>query len=237
MKHRFATIVFLVLLPIVLAPHVTAQPLSKRIDNLPLYGQPNIERSAEMRKLDEEFIATAVAGLGTRERASDAWWAEGERFVAERNFDYAMRRYNQAWLLNPSGFKPWWGIARVLMESGRPDEAQMFFARAISLVNDKFQEPAVITDAANSYVAIARRSEDAQAKHEMFAKADELYAKALVVDPEYGNAYKRSAMSFYYQGKYAAAWKMLREAERRPSVVVPRAFVDDLARAMPEPSK
>ena len=42
----------------------------------------------------------------------------------ERNLDFAMRRYNQAWLLNPSGFKPYWGIARVLMESGRPDESQ-----------------------------------------------------------------------------------------------------------------
>lgn len=72
-----------------------AQCLTKRIDNLPLYGQPQVERSAEMMKLDDEFIARALEGMKTRERASDAWWAEGEDYVAKKNYDYAMRRYNQ----------------------------------------------------------------------------------------------------------------------------------------------
>lgn len=236
MLPRSASIIALLWLFTLSATPASTQPLSKRIDNVPLYGQPSIERTAEMRKLDEEFIAEAVAGLGTRERASDAWWAEGERFVSERNFDYAMRRYNQAWLLNPSGFKPYWGFARVLMESGRPNESQVYFDRAIALVNDKFQEPALLTDAANSYVAIARRSDNAETRRSMFVKADDLYAKALVLDPEYGNAYKRFAMSLYYQGKFGAAWEMLREAKRHPNVDIPRTFIDALSRAMPEPA-
>lgn len=64
-----------------------------------------------------------------------------------------------------------------------------------------------------------------------------MYARVLRVDPEYGNAYKRYAMSLYYQGSYADAWKNLREAEKQPNVDVPRAFVEALKRAMPEPTR
>jgi tetratricopeptide (TPR) repeat protein len=215
----------------------STQCLTNRIDNVPLYGQPQVERSVEMKKLDDEFIARALAGMKTRERASDAWWAEGEDYVAKQNYDYAMRRYNQSWLLNPQNFKAYWGIARVLLECARVDESKVYFSKAISLVNDKYQEPALLTDAANAIVLAARRASDGDNKRAAFAEADALYARVLKVDPEYGNAYKRYAMSLYYQGSYADAWNNLREAEKRPNVGVPRAFVEALRRAMPEPAR
>ena len=213
------------------------QQLTKRIDNLPLYGQPGIERSPEMRRLDDAFIAEAVAGLGTRERASEAWWAEGERFAAAGNFDYAMRRYNEAWLLNPNSFKPYWGIARVLLESDRVEESKLYFSRAVELVDDRYQEPALLCDAANAHVFSAKQSTDPEAKRASFAEADALYAKALKLDPEYGNACKRYAMSLYYQGAYAKAWGMVHEAQQRPGVEIPPGFLEALAHALPEPAR
>jgi len=202
-----------------------------------MYGQPQIERSSEMRRADDEFIARAVEGFGgSRERASDVWWAEGERFMSERNFDYAMRRYNQAWLLNPRSFRPYWGFARILLECDQFAESQTHFAKAIELVDDRYQEPAVLTDAANGLVFAARSAPDDDAKKIAFAKADDLYKRALLVDPEYGNAYKRYAMSLYFQGAYADAWKYLREAQKRRNVDIPPAFLRDLKRAMPEPA-
>ena len=65
-----------------------------RIDNIPMYGQPEIERPKMLKKVDEAFIKKASSGFGTREEASKAWFAQGERFLSEGNLDYGMRRYN-----------------------------------------------------------------------------------------------------------------------------------------------
>ena len=83
-----------------------AQALANRIDDVPMYGQPDTERPASLKELDEKFIAEAVAGAGSREAASDTWWRQAEEFFAQRNFDLAMRRYNQARLLNSKSFRP-----------------------------------------------------------------------------------------------------------------------------------
>jgi len=73
---------------------VSAQALSTRIDNVPMYGHPEVVRSDELKVQDEIFIAEAIKGIGTREQASDAWRAQVERFLAKLNYDLAMRRYN-----------------------------------------------------------------------------------------------------------------------------------------------
>jgi hypothetical protein len=46
---------------------------ANRIDNIPMYGQPEIPRPDFLKKADEDFIKQAVAGLGSREKASEAW--------------------------------------------------------------------------------------------------------------------------------------------------------------------
>ena len=86
----------------------------QRIDNIPMYGQPEITRPDFLKKADEDFIAKASGGFGgDRKAASDAWIAQADKYMREENLDYAMRRYNQAWLLNPDSYKPYWGFARV----------------------------------------------------------------------------------------------------------------------------
>lgn len=68
-----------------------------RIDNIPMYGQPAIERPAALKRADEEFIKQvkqATEDHGGLEKASVAWWIKGEEYMREGNLDYAMRRYN-----------------------------------------------------------------------------------------------------------------------------------------------
>ncbi|MCU7796308.1 MAG: hypothetical protein KZQ75_04160 [Candidatus Thiodiazotropha sp. (ex Myrtea spinifera)] len=78
-----------------------------RIDNIPMYGQPEIERPAHLLKADEDFVNSVESGFGTREEASKTWWAQGEKFMSQGNLDFAMRRYNQSWLLNPNNYQPY----------------------------------------------------------------------------------------------------------------------------------
>ena len=87
-------------------------PTEQRIDNIPMYGQPEIPRPDFLKKADEDFIKQATSAIGSREAASKAWYAEAERFMSQGNLDFAMRRYNQSWLLDPNNYQPYWGFAR-----------------------------------------------------------------------------------------------------------------------------
>ena len=92
-----------------------------RIDNVPMYGQPGAERPAVLKQADEDFIAHAMAmvrehtGKTTRREASEEWWLIGEDFMGKGNTDFAMRRYNQAWLLDPENYQPYWGFGQAML--------------------------------------------------------------------------------------------------------------------------
>ena len=122
-----------------------------RIDNIPMYGQPDIERPDILKKADEDFIKKATEGFGNREKASQAWWLQGENYMNEGNFDFAMRRYNQSWLLNPNNYQPYWGFARVLMEQNKFDEALKHLSRAKELIDDPYEEVALLSDIGAAY--------------------------------------------------------------------------------------
>jgi tetratricopeptide (TPR) repeat protein len=212
-----------------------AQALSNRIDNVPMYGQPDTERPSTLKELDEKFISEAVAGSGSRESASNLWWRQAEEFFAQRSLDLAMRRYNQAWLLNPSSFRPYWGFARVLLEVGRPEEAIRHFERSAELVDSDFEKPALLTDTASVYTHLARRAKTAEAAQENFKRAKVLLEQAITADPDYGNAYKRFAFLLYYQMDYEGAWRQVKLARMRKDTQLPQAFIDELRRKLPEP--
>jgi tetratricopeptide (TPR) repeat protein len=176
-----------------------------------------------------------LAALGSRETASDIWWRQAEVLFAQRNFDLAMRRYNQAWLLNPKSFRPYWGFARVLVERGRAEEAIRHFDRALELIDSDFQKPALLADTANACTLLGQKSVSPEDARENYKRAGALLSQAIAIDPEYGNAYKRLAFLLYDQKEYAGAWAQVKLARARKDVYFPRAFMDDLSRMMPEP--
>ena len=214
---------------------VSAQ--EQRIDNIPMYGQPAIPRPEQLKKADEDFIKEAVAGLGTREAASKAWFAQGEEFLQKRNLDFAMRRYNQAWLLNPNNFQPYWGFGRVMLERGKFDEAIEHLERSKALVDDQRQKIALLVDLGTAYSVKAEAVSKASTADgaRLFALANQAYSEALSVEPKYGNGWRRWAMSLYEQGDYAQAWEKVKQARAQNARPLPPAFLRALEQKMPEP--
>lgn len=209
-------------------------PTGSRIDNVPMYGQPEIVRPDFLQQADEQFIREAVAGFGTREKASDIWWAQAEEFMAQNNLDFAMRRYNQSWLLNQNNFKAYWGFARVLLERGAIEPALVHLEKAMTLCADNFQRPALLTDAGSAYSNKANRLV-LKDRDDLFRKADSLFEQAVKIDSSYGNAYKRWTISLYHQEKYGEAWIKIAEAKMRPDANIPPAFLRALESKMPGP--
>jgi tetratricopeptide (TPR) repeat protein len=208
-----------------------------RIDNIPMYGQPGIERPEFLKKADAEFIEKAASGIGSREAASKAWWSEGERHVSEGNLDYAMRRYNQSWLLNPDNYQPYWGFGRVMDAMDQYEEAFKYFKRANELINDPYQKPALLTDTAVTYhnKANSLPKSQQQERQKYFDLANSYFDNGTKADPTYPKAWLRWAQSLYFQGNYSASWSKIKKARELDPSLVPNKFINDLSSKLPEP--
>jgi tetratricopeptide (TPR) repeat protein len=239
LSRTFKKISFLFAMLVALLPAGCATPpTEQRIDNIPMYGQPQLPRSEPLRKADEDFIAQASSGFGgNRNAASDAWWKQAEEYVANRNLDFAMRRYNQAWLLNPSSYKPYWGFGRVMLERGEVDDAIKHLDKAKQLCTDTSQRPALVSDIGTAYSIKAGSTVTSQAseRERYLALSNDNYREATTLDPNYANAWRRWAMALYEEAKYAESWEKVKRAQALNATPFPPAFLTALAQKMPQP--
>lgn len=209
--HKQLSWVVVSLLGIVLLhclPGCETVPSKPRIDNLPMYGQPDIQRPDFLKKADEDFVRSASNAFGgSRTDASKAWAAEAETFLQKGNLDYAMRRYNQAWLLDPENYKAYWGFGRIALEKDQFDPAIGFFEKAIRLCHDTTQMPALLSDAATGYSFKAAYLPQAQTQERarFFAKANETFDRSTKLSPKRIAGWRRWALSLFREGDYTVS--------------------------------
>lgn len=203
----------------------------ERIDTIPMYGQPEIERPDFLKKADEEFIRQASGGFESREEASKAWFSQGETYLSEGNLDFAMRRYNQSWLLDPTNYEAYWGFARVLLELDQVDEAIKHFETAESLIEDPYNKVALLSDMGSAYMYKGIESP------EYFSKANEIFSESVALDPSYPNSWRRWAFSLFRQGDYKGAWEKVEKAESLNARPFSPQFISALEAKMPRPNR
>lgn len=206
-----------------------------RIDNIPMYGQPDVQRPEMLKKADEDFIKEATKGFGSRKEASRAWHVQAEKFMNEGNFDYAMRRYNQSWLLDPQNYQPYWGFARILMEQNKFDEAIRHLEKSKSLIDDQYQKVALLSDIGAAYSHKAISIENGNSKLQYFQTANQYFAESTSLDQNYSESWRRWAYSLYEQGNYPETWEKIKKARSIGARPFPEAFINAINAKMPEP--
>jgi tetratricopeptide (TPR) repeat protein len=208
-----------------------------RIDNIPMYGAPSIQRPDELKRADEGFIRQASEGLGGRKKASQAWALQGDKFMGEGNLDFAMRRYNQSWLLDQNNYQAYWGFGRVMLQRGKVEEAIQHLEKSKQLVEDQLQKAALLSDLGSAYSVQAENaaSGSAQDRARLFLMANQCFSESTALDPSYGNSWRRWAMSLYEQENYAGAWEKVKRARKENARPLPAAFIRALEQKMPEP--
>ena len=103
-------------------------------DRLPMFGtEQGRVKTAAMRDADLVFIAEALQLEPTRAAAAQHSAALGWTYLRRGDVETAMKRFNQAWLLDPKTGASYHGFAVVLAEQGAPDsEIVALFKRAIA---------------------------------------------------------------------------------------------------------
>jgi Tfp pilus assembly protein PilF len=92
---------------------ISSAALAQSLNEQPMFG--GLPKSPAMLKADAEFIATA-AKYGDRAQTSDRSVALGWQYLGKRDIPTAMKRFNQAWLLDPANGDAFHGFAVIVMD-------------------------------------------------------------------------------------------------------------------------
>ncbi len=206
-------------------------------DQLPMYGQPAITRSDDLKKADDEFIKQSIIPIGTQETASKVWNAQGNAYMNRGNVELAMRRYNQSWLLNPNNYQPYWGFGRVTLQRGKFDEAIGYFEKAKQLCDDQFQKVALLSDAGTAYAVKAEKTDKGNVaeRTRLYALAYDHFKQSVAMDPKYDNSWRNWAWTLHLEGKDAEAGEKIKEARSVVGHKFPPEFLRDLEQKLQEP--
>jgi len=205
---------------------------SKRIDEQPMYGGYDRQADKRFKKADEEFISRVVKGSGSREKGSELFVEQGVRFYQQDEYGMAMRRFNQAWLLNPANPDVFWGFAIIFHDEENAVEAKKMIDKALEL---NLSKPIALADAGRIYTlfAFADKPTEQRIKDECKQRANQLYERAIASAPGNDYIYESWAHSLYYQGDYAGAWKKIKEV-RKSGQTINAWLINHLEEKMPE---
>lgn len=195
---------------------------------LPKYG--NLPKADWQKAADDAYIAaTDKEYHGDRKKASTETAMEGWHYLAGGDLENAMRRFNQAWLLNNKNGIALWGMAAVETESGKFDESLKLFAEAEKFVGTEINFSVDYSRAVG--VAGVKRKDDALI-NDALGRFERIYQRA----PQNGRNLKNWAMTLFAIGKYSEAWAKVKLAESTPDKGhLDPGFLADLQSHMPRP--
>lgn len=180
-----------------------------RIDEVPMYG--GMDRSAipEVKAADEKFISDVSASFGSRNKASLMWVNQGYKFYREDKLGMAMRRFNQAWLLNPENPEVYAGFASVLNDQGKSCAAAEQMEKALSLDPPKYQ--GIYSDAGyiNAMCAVNEKPKDSSDRQIFLERSDQLFIKAETIELNKSYLYGLWARAYFRQGKPLESKEMI----------------------------
>ena len=213
-------------------------PEGQRWDEVPMYGQPAVPRLPAAQDADTQFIHDA-SGLfgGDRKKACQAWAFKGDEEFNDGNSGIAMRRYNEAWLLDPDSYLPYWGFGRVLLDERKTDEAIGYLEKSAKMVDDAYQKPALLTDLGSAYAIkvgeLPAEQTDERARYTQLS--DQSFGEASHLDPAYNEIWRRWAIALYREGRYAESWQRVKQARTAHAPPLSDKFLQDLRAKLPEP--
>lgn len=222
------------LLAVILALGIAvAHAQTTRIDEVPMYGGMDRSTIPELKAADEKLIADTTNYYGSREKASMAFADQGFNFYGKDRLDMAMRRFNQAWLLDPSNPHVYWGFGSVLHDQDKMCDAMKHYEKALSFnryISGMYPDAGRVI----ALCGVQNKSLGAEERKKLFDRADALYREAEDKDQDKGYVYASWASVYFWREEYAQSWAMVKKARGNGGRLPPR-FLSMLQSKMTEP--
>jgi tetratricopeptide (TPR) repeat protein len=195
---------------------------------LPKYG--GLPLTAIEKEINDKFVSGMNEDYhGDLKKASMDMAMRGWQYLAAGDLDDAMRRFNQAWLLNKKNGTALWGMAAIEASSGNYDDSLKLFTEAEKFVGSDIN---FSVDYAKALGKAGVQLKDDTLLKFAFNRFEFNYQKA----PQNTLNLQNWAMTLFSIGKYSEAWVKVKLAEATPNKnqLDPR-FIADLQSHMPRP--
>ncbi|AMM50677.1 hypothetical protein TH61_05095 [Rufibacter sp. DG15C] len=200
----------------------------KQINLLPMYGgQP---KSKNLLALDKKFLASVDKKGGTRAENSKYFSDRGWQHFQQGDFETAMFRFNQAWLLDSTNAKPYWGFGIICGMLENYDDAFTYLHKAYALDSSDVQ---LLCDIV--FTNFCKYQETNQALY--IENALVASQKALRQSPDHAFALYSHALVQYMKNDYASTWEYLYKAKEKGEVGLDQDFIKALHAQLPDPKK
>jgi tetratricopeptide (TPR) repeat protein len=195
---------------------------------LPKYGL--LPKTEAARAADKVFISGMDEEYhGGRKKAASFMAMRGWQYLKGGDPDDAMRRFNQAWLLENKNGTALWGMAAVEADKGKYDDSIKLFAEAQKSVSNEIN---FLVDYARTVGTAAVAQNDDRLLKDALNRFQQVYKKA----PQNGRNPKNWAMVLYQKERYSEAWAKVKLAETTPDKnQLDPSFIKDLEARMPRP--
>ena len=110
-------------------PEAIISNVDYAINELPMYGLR--EKTEAQKRADEDYIATMTRDGRTREDAAQVAAKNAWNIFYAGDKRNAIRRFNQAWLLDPDNQLALWGFAVTCVDRGQLEQADDYYRMAI----------------------------------------------------------------------------------------------------------
>ena len=205
------------------------------IDQVPIYG--GMDRSAfpDLKAADEKLISDTTQYYGSREAASLEFSRNGRAYYDHGDLTNAMRRFNQAWLLNPKNPEAFAGFGKVLHNQEKYCESMRMMDQALNLNPPTSQ--GIYPDAARiiTLCAVKDKTLSSETKNELLKRSEEIYKKAEGIESNKLFFYSSWAAAYYWRGQYEQSWSMVAKV-REAGGTVNEQLLRLLREKMPEPA-
>ena len=194
---------------------------------IPLFG--SAPKTAQELSLDQKFVEDAVAAAGTKEKAAAHMIMRGQEALQKNDPETAIKRFNQAYLLDPKDYKVYWGLGAARGEQRKFAEAIKLIEKAES-INDK--DARLLSDHGFALVSeVVSSKPDQELAIKNFTEAEQLYRKAIKLSPKESLPYSRLAVLMYYKGDFNEAHSLVDQCRIRGGEGLDPNFIRDLAKA------
>jgi len=107
---------------------------AKNINLHPKYG--HVEKTKKQKKADKKFIKTVLKLDSTRRKGSNRLIRLGFNFLYQNDIKTAMRRFNQAYLLDSTNTDIYWGYGAIYMTLGQFQKAKEQYEEGLKIDPD-----------------------------------------------------------------------------------------------------
>ena len=194
-----------------------------------MYG--GIEKTPAEIENDNKLIETVTKNQ-TREDASREASGLGWEYFYDNDLKTAMKRFNQAWLLDSDNPHVYWGFGVLIATQARKEWAVSKIDQSIEMLEkaNRLSPPnaGLLMDLGYSYTVkgLFEKKKYNRSGQKFFDKANALYNQASRTDP-FELLYYNWASSLLYEGKYEEALSITEQAKKL-NFKIPKELIKDI---------